>query len=298
MAGKDAICFVQFLHPGGEHRPDRGSVKSWNTGDHRRKFMVTRARCVDKHHQISDGEFLFWGEWEPESEVDREIERQVSGGPGYIWRPFYVEPKSYSRLQNTDPFVFTAFLYGICQQHTKEGATQLRSLDKGSVVLFGSCVDDQFALDTVFVVRDWVDHDVSNYEIHLKGRVPDAYWHVTLGPQYHSGRDKGNCGSEPNRSYRLYLGATREEPFEGMFSFFPCRRRSDAPNGFTRPVIHDPEFITDKHRQGKRLNPQSTVKESRRLWESVVDQVLRQGNRLGIYADMPERRASHGNSQR
>lgn len=298
MAGSDEICFVQFLHPGGEHQPDRDSVKEWNTGDHRRKFMVTRGRCIDGGGQSCDGEILFWGEWEPESEVDREISRRISNGPYYIWRPFYVEPQSYRRLQNTDPFVLTAFLYGVCQQHTKAGPTQLRYLDKGSVILFGSCVADEFVLDTVFVARDWVDHDISNYEIRLKGRVPDAYWHVTLGPQYHSDRDNGSCGSEPQRSYRLYIGATHDDPFEGMFSFFPCRLRGEAPDGFARPVIRDPRFITDNHRQGKRLNSQSTLNESRRLWDTVVSQVLRQANQLGVYAEMPEQRASHGNTLR
>ena len=34
----EKLCFVQFLHPGGEHRPDDGSLKNWNTGPQKRKF--------------------------------------------------------------------------------------------------------------------------------------------------------------------------------------------------------------------------------------------------------------------
>ena len=38
--------FVQFPHPGGEQNP-RTSDIPWNTGDHRRKFLVTPGRYLD-----------------------------------------------------------------------------------------------------------------------------------------------------------------------------------------------------------------------------------------------------------
>jgi hypothetical protein len=54
-------------------------------------------------------------------------------------------------MQNTDPFVFgDQFHYTGCLQHTKRGATQLRYLDRGSVILFGSCREKRdFVVDTV-----------------------------------------------------------------------------------------------------------------------------------------------------
>jgi hypothetical protein len=30
----DNLCFVQFIHPGGEHEPDDGVIKNWNRDDH------------------------------------------------------------------------------------------------------------------------------------------------------------------------------------------------------------------------------------------------------------------------
>ena len=51
------------------------------------------------------------------------------------------------------------FHYTGCLQHTRLGPTQLRSLAPGSLVLFGSCRGkSRFAVDTVFVVSDHVDH--------------------------------------------------------------------------------------------------------------------------------------------
>ena len=61
--------------------------------------------------------------------------------------------------QNTDPFVFhEQFLYRCCKQTTKKGQTQLAHLLPGSIVLFGSCVNDLFAIDTVFVVGEYRDY--------------------------------------------------------------------------------------------------------------------------------------------
>jgi predicted nucleotidyltransferase len=68
-------------------------------------------------------------------------------------------------LRNTDPFVFGGkFMYTLCQQYKKEKhtstltPTKLHSLEKGSVILFGSRLNHDFVLDTVFVVKCWKDH--------------------------------------------------------------------------------------------------------------------------------------------
>jgi len=36
---------------------------------------------------------------------------------------------------------------------------KLRELGRGSLILFGSNLNDRFDLDTVFVVDGWVEHD-------------------------------------------------------------------------------------------------------------------------------------------
>jgi hypothetical protein len=36
---ENELCLVQFIHPGGEHRPDDGLFKRWNRAAHKRKFL-------------------------------------------------------------------------------------------------------------------------------------------------------------------------------------------------------------------------------------------------------------------
>ena len=289
---ENSLCFVQFLHPGGEHRPDKGRFKAWNRRDHQRKFIVSKGRAV-RGKEALEAELVFWGEWEPESEVYGAIRQPMPQGPRHIYRPFYVVPHSYDRLQNTDPFVFGTFLYGICQQHRSTGPTQLRYLKRGSVILFGSCVADEFVLDTVFVVRDWIDHNRSSYRSALSGRVPPGYMDITMNPLYLSGRGvEDSCPSDTDRSYRLYFGATYDAPVEGMYSFFPCLPLDRGGHGFARPTIRDTRIITTNHRQSYRLNPQPAQDQVRELWHSVVEQVLAQGLWQGVQAQMPEVRTA------
>src|SRR5262245_14107376 len=170
------LCFVQFIHPGGEHRPDSGALKRWNRESHKRKFLRNPGRYVT-YGNIQEGHVAFWGEWEPESRVVKEIFHPIPKGPRYIYEPFYLVPASYRGLQNTDPFVFgERFYYTGCQQRTRNGPTQLRYLSRGSVILFGSCLDkSKFVLDTLFVVDGWVDHNEKNYKDVLGSKVSQAY---------------------------------------------------------------------------------------------------------------------------
>jgi|SRR5882724_2964268 len=102
MSIQNKLCFVQFIHPGGEARPDSRAFKRWNRLPHKRKFIKQPGRYVTDNN-IHDGHVAFWGEWEPESRVVKEILNPIPNGPRYIYEPFYVEPASYQGLQNTDP---------------------------------------------------------------------------------------------------------------------------------------------------------------------------------------------------
>jgi hypothetical protein len=220
---REKLCFVQFLHPGKEHHPDREGFTDWNRDAHKRKFLQRKGR---RFGTAVEEPLHFWAEWEPESKVLAEINDPVDDGPQFICAPYYVSPKSYIGLQNTDPFVFgNNFFYTGCQQNIATGPTQLRYLERGSVILFGSCVNQRaFALDTVFVVDKWIDHAASNFKSLLQNTVPREYMEVTLSPYYH---EKQSCGSPKNKScgasgikesWRLYFGAALENPVEGMFS--------------------------------------------------------------------------------
>lgn len=279
--------FVQFIHPGGEHRPDRDGHKEWNTGPHRRKFLTAPGRYLGAGNLQSD-ELVFWAEWEPQSRVIRTYHDPVAGGPQFLFEPYYSPPTSWlSTWQNTDPFVFgDQFLYTGCLQHTNRGATQLRYLDRGSIILFGSCRGRRdFVIDTVFVVDRWIDHGRANQQSReVRGAVSTTYGEVTLDPWY-----AGNVPAE--RSHRLYFGATPETPVDDMFSFFPCLTAHAAENGFARPSIRIDRRITQHLLQGKKLTPLDDPEGARELWAEVARQVEQQGLVLGVHAELPRREA-------
>jgi hypothetical protein len=285
MPLKDELCFVQFIHPGGEHRPIRQVSMPWNEKSHKRKFVEINGRC-HKNGKPYGGLLRFWGEWEPESDV-AEIVEPVRHGPRFIHRPFYVRPTPYRLHQNTDPFVFGDFFYAGCQQNTKTGPTQLRYLENGSVILFGSRVAGQFVVDTVFVVAKSKDYDIRCFKEQLNS-LPETYCDVTL-----KAWSKHNCdlkrGAEPGQ-LRFYWGATFDNPVDGMFSFFPCLPAEQSKNGFARPVIDLPDVITPNLQQGKRLNRRLTTEQINNYWNAVREQVESQGLWIGTFADRPKQR--------
>ncbi|MBD0348819.1 MAG: hypothetical protein ICV59_06680 [Thermoleophilia bacterium] len=85
---RERRCFVQFIHPGGEHWPDQGDLKFWNRDAHRRKFLKGRGRYLDGG-DAKEGEIVFWGEWEPESKVVARYTDRVPDGPRFLYEPFF-----------------------------------------------------------------------------------------------------------------------------------------------------------------------------------------------------------------
>jgi hypothetical protein len=295
---KTELCFVQFLHPGVEHKPDQGTTKLWNKASHRRKFIKNYGRYV-KAGEVEEGELVFWGEWEPESDVVARIDELIPNGPNFIYKPYYVVPASYNELQNTDPFVFgDRFYYEGCQQRTKKGATQLLHLARGSVILFGSCLNErEFGLDTVFVVDDWIEHSRTTFTDVLCDVVPDAYKVVTISPWYHEAfGEAATCiKSTPSDSWRLYRGASYEEKLNGMFSFFPCSPYVPGSSGFARPVIRIDQVITNSQKQKYVLNKRENQSEVLALWREVVRQVEKRELGIGIVTEMPKRKPGWSN---
>ena len=287
------LCFVQFIHPGGEHKPDHGLIKSWNRSDHKRKFLKQTGSYV-ADARVEKGQMLFWGEWEPESRVERKIDDPIPRGPRFIYEPYYVMPKSYDGLQNTDPFVFgKQFHYTWCQQRKQQHKTQLRYLSRGSVILFGSCEGrNVFVLDTVFVVDHWMDHARASYRRVLAGAISQEYEEVTIIPGYQdpSAEGKSCAAADSRETWRLYFGVSYDNPLQGMYSFFSCQPYEAKSKGFARPKISLRRVITDNLNQGKKLTEQPSLDEMKLLWGSVAGQVKEQGLALGVYAEMPERR--------
>lgn len=251
MAGRRR--FFQFPHPGGEHSAESGSVWNPNRPDspHRRKFMLLDGQWVDDNDDLQPGELHAWGEWEPEAKLVAALERDGRPGlPRYLWRPYYVPKANYKGLHNTDPFIFGArFLYSNCRQPRH---ASLRRLACGSVIAFGSgkTIDGArcWVLDTVLVVKDFVDYEPARARGELEDWVSAEYLDVTAAPLADSmGGSSGGCAPATGLRFRLYRGATPADPVDGMYSFFPALP-AGAEIGFSRPQVDLP---------GRYFNPRS-----------------------------------------
>lgn len=288
----------QFIHPGGEHGQDTAGQKRWNRGKHQRKFLRVPGEYVNAPDAppLKD-ELVFWGEWEPESEVES-VPSPVVGGPRWMHRPYYVKPDSYAPapqvvLQNTDPFVFgDSFQYTLCRQlrrHRKGGPffpTALRDLAPGSLILFGSPKKAEgFLLDTVFVVADkGVLHDLHSWPQALGGRISDVYADVTMRATYAWEADQP--------ALRHYVGATPQSRVGGMFSFVPALPASFGGNGFARPSVRLDGVIKPSLPMGAKRTRDLTMERVRELWEEVVARVRSADLVLGTHFDLPPKRDS------
>lgn len=286
--------FVQFMHPGSEAIPDRETHITWNKNDHKRKFVRCRGTRLDRNSNEVNGEIMFWCEWEPESLIVRKIQKPIENGPRYVYEPYYVKPNSYDGLLTTDPFVFgKEFRYSWCRQPRLRS---LRELDKGSVILFGSCIEQKFVLDTVFVVSDYTTFKQSRQgcEALLK-QVDETYKTVVLNPilMGKPSISSHNCVSicskrADSTTYRSYRGVAFEEraKYNGMYSFFPCQAYTENSLGFARPSIRMDRFISDGLTQNIKNTECNSLDEIRSYWEEVVEQVTGKCL-LGISANMP-----------
>ena len=268
---------VQFPHPGAEHATGDGSHMPWNTGRHGRKFLRSAGRSVDPRGRVRDAALAFWGEWEPPSRVVKRWPRE-GRLPRELHVPVWERPPTLSYRQNTDPWVFgETFRYSNCKQLTyRQNPSALQSLTSGSVILFGSRLDREFVLDTVFVVQDAV-----SYVPHDPPETEEAFRVCTMESLITDG-----CGDYP---FTLYRGATVEEPVAGMFSFSPCRDAAATDARFARPPVSLSAYINPASAQspsGAR-RPQ-TIAQATRSWHSIREQVFLAGCELGVSFATPE----------
>ena len=250
---------VQFTHPGAEHGPDKGKKthKSWNTGKHKRKFLNAYGKYV-QGDTLKEGNLLFWGEWEPPSEIIKLDNQGNKLMPKWLHKPYLPAtlPKStgyQQSYQNTDPLVFGEhFRYFVCKQFKPKSGkeTALAKLERGSIILFGSTKnantkDAFFQLDTVFVVSDYIEYDpsdenaLSNYNIDgyrdfvFKMAFPEPFKH--------------------SLKLRLYIGATYDNPVSGMYSFAPARLYENNKHGFPRVKLKDLKYLTNNLNAGPKI---------------------------------------------
>jgi hypothetical protein len=302
------VYIVQFTHPGGEHTLNRqekkGHIKEWNYGGHKRKFLKAVGQCVQEDGSLtSKKELLFWGEWEPTSMVNSlNCPEETAVMPNFVHEPFLTRnehglvlppwkngkfitrngKKEPCKRQNTDPFVFgDYFLYSCCKQRKKiknsaqTTFTKLGELEKGSIILFGSTISKKqggpyFVLDTVFVVGDYKNYNSKNSPIDLKDFVPSDYFDIM-----------GFTNWDPVNDFVCYKGATVSNPFDGMFSFVPCKPFDSTGIGFPRVKLTstDLDIISDNLNAAPKFRDDLPIKD---LWNKICDIVRKQGFELGV----------------
>jgi len=256
--------------------------------------MRLRAEWIDEDGNRHSGDLHAWGEWEPESEVIPDFVPQDSDphAPRHLWRPYWIPRNTYRGLHNTDPFIFgERFLYSNCGQAAPSKAG-LKRLGEGSVIAFGSGKmvggKRKWVLDTVLVIKDSIAFDPLDPRGALAGNVPDVFLSVTGGPL----TDDPKLARKPvEGGFRLYQGATPDDPVCGMYSFFPASPASDE-SCFPRPVVSlDGDHFNPRSWQTpKGTRRELLTDELRRLWDSLVEQVRSAGLVLGTYAQLPGRR--------
>jgi hypothetical protein len=282
------VALVQLPHPGPEHVPGPGGRRLWGysrkRNPHRRTFLQSRGvyRYAVEGSDLQ-GDVAFWGEWEGEAQVIRDLE-PTAFGPRWLCQPNPLGPPPPSdagRPQNTDPFVWgDAIVYTACRQDRN---AKLRNLGRGAVVLFGSSLSGAFVLDTVLVVTGYVDHNLHdlNFRTELVGIASPENMRMTLEPWYSSGIET---------TFRFYVGATPEHPVNGMFSFVPCRPVEGLGDGFARPAIDLGRFIKPRLSMQARTSAALDADRIAELWRRVADQVLASDEQLALATrlDLPD----------
>ena len=299
----DSCCFVQLPHPGREADPRGGRAWSTLAATHARKFMQVRGEWIQADGSAGSGDLWAWGEWEPQSRLLRSLcQPDTLAYPAYLWLPYYAIPDNgCEELHNTDPFIFgDRILYSNCGQPR---SPRLRSLERGSVIAFGSRKADQWLLDTVLVVAGFVDYSPAWARSDLAGRAPVAFLDVTGGPLEDNSRDatctpapkrRNRCGGlrasqDPDATLRLYRGATPTHPVHGMFSFFPAKP-AGGDTGFPRPGVELPApHFNNKLQRGHKQSCGLSGKTLVRLWDCLAEQVHDAGLVLGTRAVPPPR---------
>ncbi|MBO4777960.1 MAG: hypothetical protein J5588_05645 [Bacteroidales bacterium] len=233
---EDKLCIVQFPHPGNETHPKSCVYVKWNLSKtHKRKYLCCTGNYMKNGIEVRD-RLMFWGEWEPDSYIIRDY--GINNSPRYLQKPIWpCEIPISTKCCGTDPFVFNnEFLYGICKQTKRlsktknHSITQLARLQIGSLILFGSTLNQNtpnacFAVDTIFVVSDYVEYDDSSID-YVQGSVREQDY--TLIAQLN--------GVETEKR-RCYKGATPKNPYYGMYSFCPCVIYNSEGVGHERLIL-------------------------------------------------------------
>ncbi len=292
---------VQFIHPGPEHTKKTGVEWNYRIG-HRRKFVQITGKSIDKRSNLQSGKIDFWCEWEAHSKIIRSA-NQKAHLPGILFEP-YLDLSYTEARDNTDPFVFgDQFYYCVCKQSYKT----MKELENGSLIVFGSCIDNEFCIDTVFIVKSYTEYSRKKYEFLLE-KTNSQYFHASIKPLFDKGGtdeakyeeiiSENTCEVSFDSSEKCYnaAGENNFRSYEGLmysdskeiFSFVPCND-SSITEGFERPSLKGlDEFFNPKLQQSLKIAKNVSTERIKEVWEEIRKQVLSQGLRLMVKTDLPE----------
>lgn len=290
---------IQFLHTAQEATliNELDSIIPWNNNDtHRRKFILSNGKLVNDNNEQDEKELVFWGEWEAQSEIER-INNGNTNPPNFLNRPF-INPAVPNRTHNTDPYVFgNNFRYIICKQGYFHNV--LTNLEPNSIILFGSSINGQFCLDTVFVVSK----NKSNYTINtIENLFPvnnrGQYYHASVNPIYDefeynkNAQNEDFCRIKDQREYSFYNSVNFEERhnYNDVYSFVPCKVYNQQNFIFRQPPINL-DFIHGSQKQGINSKDCSLV-EITNYWNDIVNQIENKKLCKGTYFKTPELRTT------
>ena len=276
---------IQFLHPGTEHSDKSGQI--WNPHPpHKRKFVSWNGDYIESlSSKLKKGDIDFWCEWEAESTLLKTTNRN-NRFPRNLFSPYYTHYVQGKNCENTDPFVFgDKFYYSICRQ----GNEKMRNLEKGTLILFGSNINQKFVLDTVFIVKDDIPYMKNNFN-HLKGKTNDAFFETAILPVVYNqnSNDRYNRCKLDNTQYKVYEGQMYSEK-GNIFSYVPCKIHSDSW-GFERPVVKHKDYISDRLNQNLMYSNNVTLNDIEKFWNKITEDLLKKGFSLMTSCELPKQK--------
>jgi hypothetical protein len=274
----DELMFVQFPHPGVEHKPT-GPWMDWNRREHARKYLMAEGTYLAEGRE-RHGKVEFWGEWEPPSRVIETLQDRPAGYPRWLHAPHWDVPRHTRLLQNTDPLVLgRRFLYSNCRQRRN---AKLRRLAPGSIVVFGSKLAGEFVMDTVLVVDD--DSDSYRPATLLTDDIEKWVRAVVFDPLVRS--------ASRESEFRLYFGRRYSGANDTPFSFVPCLPYDGLAKGFARPALRLPrQWIAPNLAMGAKATPAS-ASELTDLFHEICSTVTTAGLSFGVELQPPSQ--GHG----
>ena len=205
-----------------------------------------------------------------------------------------------SNLQNTDPYIWgDNFYYTCCKQD------QTKMLKEGSVILFGTGYKKRqyYEIDTMFVISKIISYDENTIKQTIerfknsKNPSDRLYYNTVL--KYVFVRHDGSIAKLDNEKYQfdIIIGATYDNPYNGMYSCFFCNPSEDTAKPKLRigsgtdilkriNRIDDRNFNPAINTYGKQVVVNNS-KKVHEIWKLITEYAKDSDYCLGVKAELP-----------